>query len=60
MSDTGTFASNIKYIVNKDQVGYIKDRFIGDNIRTMLDVLEITEHIFDPGLLVLVDFNKSI
>ena len=28
--------------INSDQVGYIKGRYIGDNIRTMLDILEIT------------------
>ena len=47
------------FIVSNDQVGYIKGRNIGDNIRTMLDILEITKNENDPGLMVLIDFEKA-
>ena len=46
-------------IVNNDQAGYIKGRNIGDNIRTMLDILEITNEKTDAGLMVLIDFEKA-
>ena len=45
--------------MNDDQVGYIKGRYIGDNIRTMLDILEITKNEIDPGLMILIDFEKA-
>ena len=31
----------ISSVINSGQVGYIKGRYIGDNIRTMLDILEL-------------------
>ena len=49
----------ISSLVNDDQVGYIKGRYIGDNIRTMLDILEITKNEIDPGLMILIDFEKA-
>lgn len=49
----------ISNIVCSDQVGYIKGRYIGDNIRTMLDILEITKYKIDPGLLIMIDFEKA-
>ena len=33
----------ISRIISPDQVGYLKGRYIGDNIRAMLDILEITK-----------------
>ena len=49
----------ISSVINSDQVGYIKGRYIGDNIRTILDILEITKKELDPGLLVMIDFEKA-
>ena len=49
----------ISSVINSDQVGYIKGRYIGDNIRTILDILEITKKEVDPGLLVMIDFEKE-
>ena len=49
----------ISNLVSLDQVGYIKERYIGDNIRTMLDILEITKNKLDPGLMVMIDFEKA-
>ena len=40
-------------------MGYIKGRFIGENIRTLLDILEITEKQIDPGVMVFIDFEKA-
>ena len=49
----------ISSVINSDQIGYIKGRYIGDNIRTMLDILEITMKELDPGLMVMIDFEKA-
>jgi len=49
----------ISTIVHADQVGYVKGRNIGDNIRTLLDILDITKHKSDPGMLVMIDFEKA-
>lgn len=49
----------IPNLIHSDQVGYIKGRFIGDNIRTLLDIFEITKDEKDPGIIVLIDFLKA-
>ena len=49
----------ISGIIHPNQTGYIKGRYIGDNIRTMLDILEITKQQADPGLMILIDFEKA-
>ena len=49
----------ISNIISNDQVGYVKGRYIGENIRTMLDILEITTQNDLTGLLVLIDFEKA-
>ena len=49
----------ISYVISSDQVGYIRGRYIGDNIRIMLDILEMTKNEVDPGIMVMVDFEKA-
>ena len=49
----------IANIIDDDQVGYIKGRFIGENIRTMLDVIELTSSMDEPGFLIMIDFEKA-
>ena len=49
----------ISQLVSPDQTGYIKGRYIGDNVRTMLDILELTNHQADPGIMVIIDFEKA-
>ena len=46
-------------IVSHDQTGYIKNRFIGENIRTIADIIEYTNHNEKSGLIVLLDFEKA-
>ena len=49
----------ISHLISSDQTGYIKGRYIGDNVRTMLDILEITKQQADPGIMVMIDFEKA-
>ena len=39
-----------------DQVGYIKGRFIRENVRIIEDILSYTSTKHLPGLLILIDF----
>ncbi|MCU7800901.1 MAG: hypothetical protein KZQ70_12335, partial [gamma proteobacterium symbiont of Lucinoma myriamae] len=46
-------------IINEDQTGFISGRFIGENIRTLYDIMHFTEKYKIPGLLLLIDFEKA-
>ena len=46
-------------IINPDQVGYLKGRFIGENIRTIKDIIDYTQFFKIPGLIALIDFQKA-
>ena len=47
-------------IINPDKVGYLKaDRFIGENIKTIKDIIDYTHFFRIPGLIALIDFQKA-
>ena len=46
-------------IISEDQTGYIKGRYIGENIRTILDIIEYTNHKINPGIILFLDFEKA-
>ncbi|WP_419623732.1 RNA-directed DNA polymerase [Thiolapillus sp.] len=46
-------------IIHKDQTGFLKGRYIGENIRLLYDTLVYTEKEEIPGLLLLIDFEKA-
>ena len=46
-------------IISSDQVGYIKGRYIGENIRTLEDLIIYTDKFQIPGYFVLIDFKKA-
>ena len=60
---SGCIAERIKGFLDKiihcDQTGFIKGRFIGENIRLVYDIMHYTEIIQVPGLLMLIDFEKA-
>ena len=49
----------ISNIIHTDQTGYIKGRYIGENIRTISDIIDYCEMFNKPGLMVLLDFQKA-
>ena len=49
----------ISDLINPDQVGYIKGRFISQNIRSIEDIMYLSKKYNIPGLLVLIDFEKA-
>ena len=46
-------------MVNRDQIGYIKGRFIGETIRTIHDIVYLTEEQNMNGFITLIDFEKA-
>ena len=46
-------------LISRDQTGFLKGRFIGENIRLVYDLMNYTEQKHIPGLLMLIDFEKA-
>ena len=46
-------------LINHDQTGFIKGRYIGENIRFLIDAMEYTKAHNIPGILVSLDFRKA-
>ena len=46
-------------IIHHNQTGYVKDRFIGETIRSIFDVMDFTTKENIPGLLLFTDFQKA-
>ncbi|KAL9989297.1 hypothetical protein ACROYT_G003831 [Oculina patagonica] len=46
-------------IINPDQTGYVKGRYIGENIRLIQDVMFFTKNANLPGIAIFLDFRKA-
>ena len=46
-------------IINEDQTGFVQNRFIGDNIRLVYDIMSYLNLNNKPGLLLCLDFEKA-
>ena len=46
-------------IINPDQIGYMQNRFCGENIRLISDVIEFCTSQKNPCLILLADFEKA-
>ena len=46
-------------IINSDQTGFIKGRYIGENIRLISDIMDYTKSENLPGILLSLDFTKA-
>ena len=49
----------IDKIINRDQTGFISNRYIGENTRLIYDLMHYAEEENIPGLLLLIDFEKA-
>ena len=47
-------------IINEHQSAYIKGRYIGETARIILDILDYCEQNNSDGILLFLDFKKSI
>ncbi len=56
-------ASRLQKVLNKlispEQAAYVKDRYIGQNIRLLLDVIEYANKYNKSGVLLFLDFEKA-
>ena len=46
-------------VINSDQTGFLKGRFIGENIRIIEDIINFTDCASKQGLLLFLDFQKA-
>ena len=46
-------------LINDDQKGFMKGRYIGENIRLLYDLIFYTKLRKKPGMLLLIDFEKA-
>ena len=60
---TRCIASRLKLvlpsIIHTDQTGYLKGRYIGENVRLLFDIIEHAQENEIPGLLFLGDFDQA-
>ena len=49
----------LKILIDSSQTGFIKGRYIGENIRLLFDIIEYTEEHDLPGILLFTDFEKA-
>ena len=48
----------LPYIIHHNQSGYVKDRYIGETVRSIFDLMvTLKENI--PGLMIFIDFHKA-
>ena len=52
-------SGNIKNLIDNDQTGFIKGRYIGENIRTIEDIISYANENNIQGLLLQLDFEKA-
>lgn len=46
-------------LIHEDQTGFMQNRYIGDNIRLIYDIINHLTHTNSPGLLLCLDFEKA-
>ena len=60
---SGSIANRLKdvlgTIINEDQTGFLKDRYIGENTRLIYDIMYHTQKYNKSGFLLLIDFEKA-
>ena len=60
---TNAIANRIKTVIpkliNNDQTGFLKGRFIGENIRLIDSIINYAAEQHIPGLLLFIDFEKA-
>ena len=60
---SGSIANRLKKVldilISKDQSGFLRGRYIGENTRLLYDIMNFTENNQIPGLVMLIDFEKA-
>ena len=47
-------------IIHHNQTGFIKDRYVGETVRSFFDIMDFTVEGNIPGLLIFIDFQKAL
>ena len=47
-------------LINSDQTGFLKGRYIGENIRTIADLIDYNSLKNKPGIILLIDIKKAL
>ena len=47
-------------VIHCNQSGYVKDRYIGETVRSIFDIMDFTDRENIPGLLIFIDFQKPL
>jgi len=53
------FLTFLPKIIHSDQTGFVKDRYIGQNIRLLSEMMECTDVKKISGILLFIDFEKA-
>ena len=63
IGEAKSIANRIKLVlpnlINHDQAGFVKGRFIGENIRLIDSIIQYATEKNIPGLLLFIDFEKA-
>ena len=51
--------NSLSWLIDNDQTGFLKNRFIGENIRLVDSVINYANIKQIPGLLLFIDFEKA-
>ena len=46
-------------IIHHNQSGFVKDRYIGETVRSIFDLMDFTLKENIPGLMIFIDFHKA-
>ena len=49
----------IPYLISNEQTGFIKGRYIGENIRIVYDLIDFCNDTHTPGALLFLDYEKA-
>ena len=49
----------LPYIIHQNQTGYLKERYIGETIRSIYDIMSYTDKEHITGLLIFINFKKA-
>jgi len=51
--------NTLQYLIHSSQTGFVRDRYIGENIITILQLIENAEEEDTPGMILSADFTKA-
>ena len=53
------FKKVLNSVISPDQTGFLSNRYIGENVRLILDIIEYVDNESLPGMLLFLDFEKA-